>query len=116
MCFNVDNAQRQLSDYQVTPFVGPLVVSPAKLLLSLAQLVYGAAKEIFFGTLTTVAEICEFDSLAKRCDQLCYEGVKVRRNGFRNFISAGYNIITFGQYGQDFEYTLGLRHRAYTKI
>lgn len=116
MFINVDNIQRQLSDYQVVPIVGPLLVSPAKLLVSLAQFVAGAVKEILFGTLTTVAEIFGFDSLAKRFDQICHDGAKDSCGGIKNFLSAGFNVFTLGVFGQAFENALGLRHRAYTKI
>lgn len=49
------NAQRELSAAQVTPIVGPLLVSPCKALVSAAQAIIGLAGAILFATLTVVS-------------------------------------------------------------
>ncbi len=46
---NVTNVQRQLSVAQSYPIVGPLIVSPCKALVSLAQIIGGFISGIFLG-------------------------------------------------------------------
>jgi len=108
----IDQIQKTLSHYQEIMGLGPLIVSPAKALVSAAELVTGIAMEVFFGTLTSVVETFEMNELASCFDDLCHEGVDLRKKGGKNLISALFNIITFGTQGVWMEEQLGLRFKA----
>jgi len=109
---SIDNIQRQLSDYQVTPVLGPIFVSPIKLLVSTVQVANGMAMEILFGTLATIAESFDCMSAAQDYDDLCYQAVDIRKKGIKHLLSAGYNFFTMAQHGHELEIYLGLRYRA----
>jgi len=45
----INDLQRKLSIAQALPIVGPLVASPVKAVVSVAQIIYGIARATFFG-------------------------------------------------------------------
>jgi hypothetical protein len=111
----VDKIQSKLSEYQLTKIAGPLIVSPVKAILSIAQTITGIAIEVIFGVLASVADIFSKE-LSVFFDDLCHKGVSIRNKGFKNFLSAGYNLITFGTHEYWFEEELGLRYRKVSNL
>lgn len=112
----VDRIQSTLSYHQLTKAAGPLVVSPVKAVVSVAQTVSGVAIEVIFGVLSTIADIFNQKDLSEFLDDICHKGVSIRTKGFKNFLSAGYNMLTFGRDGYWFEEELGLRHRKISRL
>ena len=107
----IEQIQSKLSQYQEIIVIGPLIVSPAKALVSAAELISGIAAEVLFGTLASLVESFGKNYLASCFDGLCREGTDLRKNGGVNLISALFNMITFGTQGKWMEEELGLRFK-----
>lgn len=88
--------QRNLSQAQATPIVGPLVVSPVKGVVSLAQIIVGIAGTILFGTLALLSwNDTMFKYAAK---SLGHVGI-----GFTGFVYSISNFISLGLVGYRIE-------------
>jgi len=99
--------QRQLSKAQAFPVAGPIIASPVKAVISLAEIVGGLASTIIFGVLATLflmvfAETpCGF-CVEMACDSLAHLGLGI--------LSFGYsvaNMCTLGLVGYRIEYLNG---------
>jgi len=107
----INKVQYELSNYQLAFIVGPVVVSPIKGMVSIAQAVHGAAGELFFGILSATADLLCMEKLSRDFDVIAHSFARVRCNGTNHLLSAIYNIFTFGVDGHRFEEFLGLRYR-----
>lgn len=90
------SVQRSLSKAQATPIVGPLLVSPIKALVSVAELIVGIAGSILFGTL---AVLTFNDYLGgKAVESLGHAGL-----GLLSLMYSISNILSLGLVGYRFE-------------
>lgn len=93
-CMN--SVQNGLLRAQAVPVVGPFVVSPVKLSISLVQMIMGLVGTIFFGMLTFV--FC--------CSNCCALKAKASFNhiqmGGKGFMHSLLNILSLGCLGKSF--------------
>ena len=88
--------QRNLSTAQATPIVGPLLVSPIKAVVSVAQLVVGAVGSIFFGLLAAISLNDKLGELAFK--SLCHTGM-----GLLGLLYSASNFVSLGLVGYRIE-------------
>lgn len=90
------DTQRWLSKKQTTFIAGPLLGSPAKMLVSTAQMIYGLAKTIFYGLGSLFSKNSDYKVS-------CKDGIDNIYKGFFSFIYAYGNILTLGVFGKEVE-------------
>lgn len=88
--------QRTLSAAQATPIVGPLLVSPVKAVVSIAQLIVGTVGSIFFGFLAALTFNDRLGELAFK--SLCHTGM-----GFLGLLYSASNFLSLGIIGHNIE-------------
>lgn len=98
--------QRTLSKAQAIPLVGPVVFSPVKAVVSLAQIIAGVAGTILFGT---VGFFTDSPSILKPLGHsIGHMGM-----GLTSFVYSGINMATLGLFGISME---GLFSKDFEKI
>ena len=102
-----DPIQSGLSKLQTLPIIGPIVFSPAKIMVSVAQMIAGFATGIIAGVIATT-----LDRLGLHNRNLTNESYSIAFNGFKGavfgFVSVFYacgNMATLGMLGQFVELT-----------
>lgn len=96
----VTNAlQTNLSRLQAIPVVGPVVFSPAKAVLSTAQMVAGLAVGILFGAAATTCGILGLHPFAAGAGIISLHGFASSISGFGSLFYACANIATLGVLG-----------------
>lgn len=88
------NTQRKLSKKQTTFIIGPLLASPAKMLVSAAQIIYGLAHAIFYGVLSI---------FSSKYNTKYDNGDHHWTHGLISLIYAATNMATLGIVGNVFE-------------
>lgn len=114
--YSIDEIQSQLSAKQLDGISGPLIISPVKAIISLVQTIVGIGTEVFFGVMASVTDFSCLKDLSQLCDELSNKGASIRTKGGKNFLSAGYNLVTFGKHGYWLEEALDLRYRKITTL
>ena len=95
----INEVQTGLSSLQAIPIVGPLVFSPAKIVLGTAQVVAGLATGIFFGMLATSAAILELRKISEGFGEGAKIGFTESILGFGSLFYASLNMATLGILG-----------------
>ncbi|MEI8364859.1 MAG: hypothetical protein WCF65_00415 [Parachlamydiaceae bacterium] len=95
----LNGVQRGLSVAQAVPVVGPIAFSPCKAILSVAQLVTGLAKTIFFGTFALSSLVFKLPKITVWCGERTSEGVRGVFNGTCSLIYSSANLLTLGIVG-----------------
>ncbi len=88
--------QRTLSVAQATPIMGPLLVSPVKAVVSIAQLIVGVVGSIFFGFFAALTFNDRLGELAFK--SLCHAGM-----GFLGLLYSVSNFVSLGIIGYNIE-------------
>ncbi len=91
------NVQKKLSQMQITPVVGPLLVSPIKAAFSLVQFISALAATIFFGSLAILTLNAPLSIYAFRA--VGHQGLAIT-----GFAYAIVNLCTFGLIGHKLEH------------
>lgn len=81
--------QSTLSEAQAIPVLGPILVSPCKALVSLAQIVVGIASGVLFGSLTVI-------TWSDWCAEKTLQSITHVGMGFMAFGYSLVNIFTLG--------------------
>lgn len=90
--------QRQLSEWQATPVVGPLVVSPIKAVVSLAETIVGVVGTIFFGFLSALTGLTSDDLIGYTFKSMGHVGL-----GLAGLAYSIANFATLGIVGYSIE-------------
>lgn len=95
----IDEVQRGLSKAQAFPIAGPLLVSPAKMIVSTAQIIYGIAKAVFFGTIALSTAVLGYSNLAEKSTKEMVSGFAHMLFGTCSLIYSNANFWTLGIVG-----------------
>lgn len=96
----LNGIQKKLSDLQTIPVAGPFVVSPVKIVVSVAQMVAGLTSGIFFGMLATSASIHGIRMIPKSFSETSMHGFLESALGFGSLLYASANMATLGILGR----------------
>lgn len=115
MMSDINLLQRNLSVAQAFPVVGPIVVSPTKAIVSLAQVITGFSKAVFFGTGVVISFTFRLEKALVHCLKQSGNGFLEIFNGTCSLSYSLANICTLGMTGffcETFWYSLHLDLRG----
>ncbi|HEV8051012.1 MAG TPA: hypothetical protein VGP47_00845 [Parachlamydiaceae bacterium] len=91
--------QRSLSSLQAIPVIGPLVFSPIKMGVSVAEMISGFAIGIIFGIGATVSNSIGANSLCNELGIISLRGFGHALTGFASLFYGASNLATLGLVG-----------------
>lgn len=93
------NCQEFLCWSQAIPAIGPVIVSPIKAIVSLAQIVVGVAVTVFSRIIAGFAGLAKNHSVQNRYKKYSEDSLKFTLTGSKHLLYAALNIITLGCFG-----------------